>query len=419
MTRSWTSVWQVWGLRFVWRLRALSGRLNGWALAWVARRTEAGPLPRHPRKVLVVRLDEIGDALLGLPSLRRLRARWPKAEIQVVCKPAVASLYAAVPEVDAAIPYTPLQSKNMGAYASWRAARAFAKERLASWRPDVCLNPRWGFDLTGSAWLALYSGAACRVAWTEKATLRKSRLNLGYDRAYTLVLGATRPMHQVEQGLRMASALGAAGGPTKPPVLSIPGTDREWARKTLKGTAWLAFAPGASHPKKCWPKERFGVLARNASLRWRLKPVVLGSKADWAAGQSILNLAGVPGLNLCGETDLLRSLAVVGRCRALVGNDSGPVHMAAAMGFPGVVVSSFAADSDPGADNAPARFHPWGAPFRLLQAPHQASPCRGECEAYSPHCILGVGVGDVEIALGDLLAFSRSSPFQAPKGLLK
>ena len=61
-------------------------------------------------------------------------------------------------------------------------------------------------------------------------------------------------------------------------------------------------------------------------------------------------------------------------------------------------------ESDKAADNAPARFHPWGPPYRLLQPGRQEAPCRGECEAYSPHCILDVDVERAVRALGRLLS---------------
>jgi ADP-heptose:LPS heptosyltransferase len=392
-------------VRWMRRWRALQGRAQGMALGLAAGSWASAPLPSKPARILVLRLDEIGDALMGLPMLRLLRSHWPKASLEVLCKPSLAELYRALPEVDRVIPYTPLRSKNLGGLAAFFSARSFAARELAPVKPDLCINARWGFDLTGSAWLALFSGAPCRVAWSEHCSPLKARLNPGFDRAYTVLLPMTPAMHQVEQGLAMGRALGAKGSPKA--GLRLPKEEQLWAKSKLQGSGWLALAPGASHPKKRWSAERFAALIQAIPSRSRHKLVFLGSAADSPAAQRIQGLAGIQGLNLCGQAGLLQSMALLERCAALIGNDSGPAHMAAAVGVPSLVVSSFASSSDPADDNAPFRFHPWGAPYALLQPESQLEPCGQGCEAYSPHCIQQVGAAEAALALSRLLSGRR------------
>jgi heptosyltransferase-3 len=121
---------------------------------------------------------------------------------------------------------------------------------------------------------------------------------------------------------------------------------------------WLALAPGANWPGKCWPSDAFRALADRFGTRFD-GVIVLGSAADRAAA-AVLSTLDRPCVDLTGQTDLATAVAVLARAAAFVGNDSGLGHMAAALAVPTVTVFG------PG---EPARYRPWGPRTALALAP--------------------------------------------------
>jgi heptosyltransferase-2 len=113
---------------------------------------------------------------------------------------------------------------------------------------------------------------------------------------------------------------------------------------------------------------------------------------------------GPTATGLAGRTTLRETAAVLERCRLYVGNDSGPLHLAAAGGVPCVEISCHPATGRPDHENSPDRFGPWGVPHVVLRAASPRAPCDGYCGAQAPHCILEVDVDAVVAAADSLLA---------------
>jgi len=136
--------------------------------------------------------------------------------------------------------------------------------------------------------------------------------------------------------------------------------DRAFAVRTLSGGGrWLGIGPGAHWPPKIWPPRRFVELV--AELRSEFHGIVLlGDSTDAAPAREIAAAALLACVDLCGRTSILEAAAVLGRCACFIGNDSGPGHLAAAVGTPTLTLFG------PG---DPARYRPWGAGAAWLEAP--------------------------------------------------
>ncbi len=117
--------------------------------------------------------------------------------------------------------------------------------------------------------------------------------------------------------------------------------------------------------------------------------MVIGAPGDAPIADDLVAQLGPNAVSACGRLTLRQSAALLRRCAALIGMDSGPAHIAAAVDTPVAVVSCHPASGDPGHENAPQRFGPWGDPVRILvlQPPQPIAPCTRACTADEPHCI--------------------------------
>ena len=192
--------------------------------------------------------------------------------------------------------------------------------------------------------------------------------------------GGTAAFHQLSWYLDLVASLGKVEMSTGYPPLN---TDASLAREAgiSCGDNWLAIAPGAAYgPAKQWPREHFLEVARwHVANGGRIVLVGTGREApvtSWLAGQ-------LPHcLDLAGKTSLSVLMSVLAACRAVVANDSGAMHLAAAVGTRGVAVFG---STDPVATG------PVGAPWRILASEEPCRPCfRRECMHGDYRCLKGI-----------------------------
>jgi len=149
----------------------------------------------------------------------------------------------------------------------------------------------------------------------------------------------------------------------------------------------LGLAPGAIYgPAKRWPPERFAAVGDLAADRWGAKVVVMGSKGEGAICEAVTRAMVSPVLNLCGRITLGEAMAVIRRCRTFLTNDSGLMHVAAALDVPLVAIFG---STDPVATG------PRNRRARVVRRPMPCSPClKPECfEAYG--CLTAIEPGQV------------------------
>jgi heptosyltransferase-2 len=297
----------------------------------------------RPARLLVRAPNWLGDAVLSLPAVRDLRRNFPAARIEVLARPWVAPLYGAVSEVDAI-----RESRGVGADAeavrgAFDAAvllpNSFASA-LSVWR--AAIPERWGYatDLRGPL------------------LTRRPR-----------VPAEVRGRSQVYYYRAMLAGLGLDVSPEADATLRCP---EDWAARgaALLGGGdqpWIGLNPGAFFgPAKRWLPERYAaageLLARHAGAR----VAILGGASERALGEAIAAGMRAPARMLCGETTLPELVGVLSRLRLLVTNDSGPMHVAAALGVPLVAVFG----PTDWRETAPV-----GRRHRLIREPVPCSPC--------------------------------------------
>ena len=159
------------------------------------------------KRVLLVRVDEIGDVVLTTPLIRELRKNLPHAWITLVVKPEVYNLIETCPYVNEVLVYdwnVCGQKRNL-----IRHFRILKLALLRLWKRnfDLAILPRWDCDYYHSSFLAYLSGAKARVAYSEEVTTYKRMLNKGYDKLFTHVLTDNYLKHEVEHNLEVITFL--------------------------------------------------------------------------------------------------------------------------------------------------------------------------------------------------------------------
>lgn len=380
--------------------------------AW--HRAVSGALTRlpHPsaengsnvRRILVIKLDKLGDVILVSPFFRELRRNYPDARITAVVSREANELMRCCPYVNRTLPVDP---SPVDILAARRIARAIRKDFGT---PDLTIVPRYCVDLYGAGWIAFFSGAPKRLTFSEFGTPRKSKVNRGADALFTDVIHSNAARHEVERSLDLLRNLGLNVMDDRLEVWPSEPERREAA--SMLGSANNDAAPlvalglGASQAKKMWPVERFADVCRRLHAANGARIVAMGTRAEAHLLNQLRERLG-QAVAVSGTVGLGTLAALFERCSLFLGTDSAQKHIAAAAGVPVVEVSCHPAHGDTGGGNNTVRFHAWGVAQVVLQPNAASSPCRVTCEALAPHCILDVSVEDVARAAAELLAARR------------
>ena len=379
------------------------------------------PLPlavRDARAVLVVALAEAGDMVLLSVFLRELRRLASSARVTIVCLPAVRGLLESSADVDEVIAYDAATHRLLRPLQLPGRARAFVRrERLD--RFDIVIVPRWDIDQHLAAAIAVFSRAPRRVSHSEHATERKATLNAGFDTLFTDVVRSSGVRHEVERHVEMLRAMGATAPSTRL-RLALSEGDRMRAAKelTVRGARGplIALGIGAAHPKRRWSIARFAEVGRALQRDHGAHIVIVGGSSDVEAQTELLQHLEPAATGLAGLLTLRESAAVLEQCQLFIGNDSAPMHLAAAVGVSCVEISCHPAGGDPLHNNAPERFGPWGVPSVIVRPDAAVPPCTSNCAAATPHCILAITPTMVLDAAGTLLRSAGTAGSHAPAG---
>jgi len=324
-----------------------------------------------PSRVLVRAPNWIGDVVLSLPALRDVRRAFPSARLEVLARPWVAGLYEAVPEVDGVLP-----SRGVAADAAALRGRhdlglllpnSFASA-FTLWRAGV--PERWGYATDARGALLTRS---CRVS------------------------ASVRGRSQVYYYRSMLEGLGLAVSGPPDASLACPEAWAERGRSLLgESGPWIGVNPGAAYgTAKRWPPERFAAAAALVARRTGARVAIVGASSERPLAESIAAQIGPSARVLCGETTLAELVGVLRRLRLLLTNDSGPMHLAAALGTPLVAVfgSTDWSETAPVSERA-----------RVVREETDCAPCRlRECPI-DHRCMTRVAVGRVAERALELLA---------------
>jgi heptosyltransferase-2 len=339
-----------------------------------------GPKARllNPEKIMVRTPNWIGDAVMSLPALDALRARFPEAETVLVAKPWVSEVYQGNPAVSRVIVYDS-EGEHRG--------RGFRKlvRSLREEQFDAAILFQNAFH---AAWMAWQARIPIRIGYARDG--RSALLREAVEVPSPAAIG-----HQVYYYLHLLFRAGVIDKfePIHEIRVDLTDSEKQWASRQLKalglgGPRFLVgLNPGASFgPAKRWLPDRYADLADRLISALQADVLIFGSDAENTLAEAVAcKMEHTPSL-VAGQTTLRQLMSLLAQCHLVVTNDSGPMHLAAALGVP--VVAIF------GSTNERAT-GPLGPRVRVVKRQVACSPCGlRECPI-DFRCMTSVTVEDV------------------------
>jgi heptosyltransferase II len=306
-----------------------------------------------PRRILIRGVNWLGDAVMTTPALLRLREQFPEAHLILSTPEKMSDLWPHHPAINETISYAP--KENVFAVAKkLRAAKCdlalvlpnSPRAALEVWLAGIprragYARPWRNFFLTQT--VAPRAGAA-KMHKRSESEIRHLISQPPAARIQNLEI--PKSAHQIFEYLHLAAALGADPEPLAPRLVVTPvemdAVKKKFGLEKIPAPV-LGLNPSAEYgPAKRWPVEKFIAAAQEIQRRTRCTWILFGGQGDVAlanriAGEIPPSASGLPPLNLAGKTSLRELMSLLKLCRVLLTNDTGPMHVAAALGTPVVV----------------------------------------------------------------------------------
>jgi heptosyltransferase-2 len=336
----------------------------------------------NPQKIMVRATNWIGDAVMSLPAIEALHARFPNSEIVLVAKPWVSEIYLNHPAISRQIVYD-AAGEHRGARGFWKLVRQLRSERF-----DAAILLQNAFH---AAWMAWCAGIPLRIGYVRdgRSPLLSEAVEVPPPAAYG---------HQVYYYLQLLFRAGIIERPkTLQEVrLHLAESEQRWAVKQLQtvglsGRRFLVGVnPGASFGgAKRWLPDRYANLADRLIDALGADVLIFGSPAERPLAEAVARAMEHTPVLVAGETTLREFMALMAKCHLVITNDSGPMHVAAALGLPLVAIFGSTNERATG---------PVSLRARIIKHPVECSPCGlRECPI-DFRCMNGISVDDVYMA---------------------
>lgn len=313
------------------------------------------------QKILVMRYRFIGDTVLTVPFLRNLRQSYPEARIDLMLEPFSGQVLEGCPYVDRTIPF---EFKTIHKYSA-----SSQRGKLAGYVHYWKLLRQEGYDAAFALKRSLSSALLIRAAGIPR------RIGFATE-GRTLLLTDPVPYRQDQHEVQnFLDCLRVLDIPVQSDALELwPSSENDaQAGKLFSDAGWkkddlkIVIHAAASLPAKQWPLDRFAAVMKILKERYNAHFIYTGASADAALYQEIERLGPFKGMNLCGKTGLYANLSFYRAAHLFFGVDSGPMHMAAAVGVP--VVALFGPTDE-------RKWGPWGSGHIVITRRLSCYPCK-------------------------------------------
>ena len=333
----------------------------------------------NPKKIMVRAPNWIGDAVMSLPAIEALHARFPNSEIVLISKPWVSEIYWNHPALSRQIVYD-AEGEHRGARGLWKLVRKLRSERF-----DAAILFQNAFH---AAWMAWCAGIPLRIGYARdgRSGLLSEAVEVPLPAAYG---------HQVYYYLQLLFRSGLIEKPemVQEIHLELTGSERRWAVKQLQGVGLggqrflLGICPGASFgAAKRWLRERYANLADRLIDALGADVLIFGSRAERPLAEAVARAMEHTPVLVAGKTTLRQFMALLANCHLVITNDSGPMHLAAAQGSPLLAIFGSTNERATG---------PVGLRTRIVKHPVECSPCGFRQCPIDFRCMTRISVDDV------------------------
>lgn len=320
--------------------------------------------------ILIIRLDhKVGDMVIFSDFLRKVRSQKPSTPITLIIHKSAAALYKRCPYADEILLFD--WGSNLAISLLFRNLRGiwFVKKHGLYREWEMCICSRFDEDFH-APFISYFAGSKNRIAYSSRVTTRKRILMYGSDNLQTALLPAGRGKHEVERNANILfTAIGIPQRKIEYRLESwLENCDHEAARLALDKNnigldrKLIAIGFGAFEQKRVWPSESFAKFIRMVLAHYgndSAHILLLGAPQERKLGDEIALVVNESCVtNLAGNTTILECAAILQRCIAFVGNDSGLLHLAASVHVRVLEISCHPHDGAVTDSNSPIRFGP-------------------------------------------------------------
>ncbi|MFQ6672588.1 MAG: lipopolysaccharide heptosyltransferase I [Candidatus Tectimicrobiota bacterium] len=340
-------------------------------------------------KILIVKLGSIGDIVHTLPALAALRRRFPEASIDWLVETRCRDILLDNPCLNDLLEVDTLTwRRRLHLGTTWAEIR-HSLRTLRSRRYDVV------FDFQGLLKSGLFTWLAhsSRRVGFGRPHLRESLSGIFTDE------GLSPPedcAHVIDRNLHLLKAVGIESAERSFPIALPEEMDLRAARalRSLSLEDYIAMSPGGAWATKRWSPERYGHLAERLAGEWRVASLVLWGPGEEILARRVVQASG-GAARLAPATGLREMLPYLKRAKLFVGGDTGPLHIACALGVP--VVGLFGPTS-------PTSHGPFGEGDQAVWKAVPCSPChKRRCPGFDMVCLRSMAVTEVVGAVGHRL----------------
>lgn len=342
---------------------------------------------KEVNKILIIRVDRIGDVILTTPLFKVLRHNFPKAYIAAVVQPYTKEIIEGNPNVDEVITY----DKNNSQKGWWASLKFIKYLRTKKFDLSISLKPSIRSNI-----IAFLSGIKYRV---------------GYDRKWGFLL--THKMkddkwrglkHEVEYNLDLLRLIGLEVAEAKL-YMPIFKEDEDYITDRLDKLGissqdiLVMVHPGASDYSRCWFLERYARLIDTLKNDFGFKVAVAGGREEEKSINRLISLTTNKPINFCGQLSLRQFAALCKRTHLFISNDSGPVHIASAVETPTIVIFGRSLTGV-----GPKRWRPYAEGSIVLQKDVGCKICNPQNCLENFKCLLAITVEDVMDAVKKIIS---------------
>lgn len=350
-----------------------------------SKRLRETKFPSSVKNILVIRLDQIGDLVCSLPVFPALKTRFPGAKITALVGEEGKAILDQNPFIDQLIVFR----SNWFSRKKWSSPFEYFKI-LSLLRKS---NYDLAFDLRGdlrNIVLITLAGVRYRIGYGIAGGAGLLHHTAVYDEA----------LHQVELNLKLVTGEPVKRQNVKPEIYLRP-EEKETALEKLSAfgisskTSFIAIHPEAGYPSKEWEPEKFKGLMARLLLDPQKVILIFGLSEAQKLAESFHSSGRV--FDLVGKVPLREMIALLSQCCLFIGNDSGPSHIAQALGIPAVVITS--------GTNEYEKWGIWREPSRILKNPVPCAPCHlKHCNVEGHPCMSQISPEQVSGVAEELIA---------------